>query len=178
MVQKAVEMGVSPAAAGLDPHGQVTRINLERMRANAIEAAEQCGILSLPEIGEPAALSHLIAQYEPGRWLVFCDEDADAANPVAALQTVPPQSPLAVLIGPEGGFAAGRARGAAQAAEGGAAIARPAHSARRHGRGGGAGRGSVGTRRLALEHDPETRKSVVASRNPFGGRSKVGKDRL
>ena len=50
MVQKAVEMGVSRLQPVLTQHGQVTRINLERMRANAIEAAEQCGILSLPEI--------------------------------------------------------------------------------------------------------------------------------
>jgi 16S rRNA (uracil1498-N3)-methyltransferase len=109
-VQKAVEMGVSRLQPVLTRHGQVTRVNLERMRANAVEAAEQCGILALPEIGEPRALMDLIAQREqkpePRRWLVFCDEDADAANPVAALQAVPPRSPLAILIGPEGGFAA------------------------------------------------------------------------
>ncbi len=105
MVQKAVEMGVSRLQPVLTQHGQVTRINLERMRANAIEAAEQCGILSLPEIGEPAALSRLVAQWQPGRWLVFCDEDAEAADPLAALQAVPRHAPLAVLIGPEGGFA-------------------------------------------------------------------------
>jgi 16S rRNA (uracil1498-N3)-methyltransferase len=75
------------------------------MRANAIEAVEQCGILSVPEIAEPLPLLNLIAQREPQRWLVFCDEDADAANPLTALQTVPQQAPLAVLIGPEGGFA-------------------------------------------------------------------------
>jgi len=105
-VQKAVEMGVSRLQPVLTRHSQVARVNLERMRANAIEAAEQCGILSLPEIGEPQPLASLIAQREPERWLVFCDEDADAANPVTALQAVPPQAPLAILIGPEGGFAA------------------------------------------------------------------------
>ena len=105
MVQKAVEMGVSRLQPVLTQHGQVTRINLERMHANAIEAAEQCGILSLPEIGEPAALSRLVAQWQPGRWLVFCDEDAEAADPLAALQAVPRHAPLAVLVGPEGGFA-------------------------------------------------------------------------
>jgi len=107
MVQKAVEMGVSRLQPVLTQHGQATRINLERMRANAIEAAEQCGILSLPEVAEPAALSRLLAQWQPGRWLVFCDEDAAAADPLAALRAVPPPAPLAVLIGPEGGFAAG-----------------------------------------------------------------------
>ena len=105
MVQKAVEMGASRLQPVLTQHGQVTRINLERMRANAIEAAEQCGILSLPEIAEPVALSRLLAQWQPGRWLVFCDEDAAAADPLAALQAVPQHAPLAVLIGPEGGFA-------------------------------------------------------------------------
>ena len=53
MVQKAVEMGVSHLRPVLTQHGQVTRVNLERMRANAIEAAEQCGVLSLPEIAAP-----------------------------------------------------------------------------------------------------------------------------
>jgi 16S rRNA (uracil1498-N3)-methyltransferase len=106
IVQKAVEMGVARLQPVLTRHGQVARINLERMRANVIEAAEQCSILSLPEIDVPIALARFVAQRDPARWLVFCDEDAAAANPVAALQIVPPQSPLAVLIGPEGGFAA------------------------------------------------------------------------
>jgi 16S rRNA (uracil1498-N3)-methyltransferase len=106
MVQKAVEMGVARLQPVLTRHGQVARINLDRMRANAVEAAEQCGILLLPEIEPPVALTQFVAQRDPARWLVFCDEDAATANPVAALQTVPPQSPLAVLIGPEGGFAA------------------------------------------------------------------------
>jgi len=105
MVQKAVEMGVSRLQPVLTQHGQVGRVNLERMRANAIEAAEQCGILAVPQIGEPIPLSNAIAQREPQRWLVFCDEDADAANPMTALQAVPRHAPLAVLIGPEGGFA-------------------------------------------------------------------------
>src|ERR1700751_965221 len=60
MVQKAVEMGVSRLQPVLTRHGQVARINSARMRANAIEAAEQCGILALPEIGEPVPLPALI----------------------------------------------------------------------------------------------------------------------
>jgi 16S rRNA (uracil1498-N3)-methyltransferase len=105
MVQKAVEMGASRLAPVLTRHGQVARVNLERMRANAIEAAEQCGILSLPEIAEPAELTRLLADRDPARTIVFCDEDAEVANPLAALSGVPPRSPLAVLVGPEGGFA-------------------------------------------------------------------------
>ena len=91
----------------LTRHGQVTRVNLDRMRANAIEAAEQCGILALPEIAEPVALTRYLAERDPARLLVFCDEDADAANPAAALAKASAQNGLAVLIGPEGGFAAG-----------------------------------------------------------------------
>src|SRR5580704_2302051 len=105
MVQKAVEMGAARLQPVLTRHGQVARVNLERMRANAIEAAEQCGILSLPEIAEPADLTRLLAGRDPARTIVFCDEDAEVANPVAALSGLPPHAPLAVLVGPEGGFA-------------------------------------------------------------------------
>jgi 16S rRNA (uracil1498-N3)-methyltransferase len=105
MVQKAVEMGVSRLVPVLTRHGQVARINLDRMRANAVEAAEQCGILDLAEIAPPVDLPRWLAAREPGRFLVFCDEGADVANPAAALAAVPPRSGLAVLVGPEGGFA-------------------------------------------------------------------------
>jgi len=105
MVQKAVEMGASRLQPVLTRHGQVARVNLERMRANAIEAAEQCGILSLPDIAEPADLTRLLAARDPARTIVFCDEDAEVANPLAALSAVPRHAPLAVLVGPEGGFA-------------------------------------------------------------------------
>lgn len=106
VVQKAVEMGASHLQPVLMQHGQVTRINLERMRANAIEAAEQCGVLNVPEIGEPISFERMIATREPSRLLVFCDEAADVRDPVAALAAVrtPQPRPLAVLIGPEGGF--------------------------------------------------------------------------
>ena len=66
MVQKAVEMGVSRLAPVLTRHGQVTRVNLERMRANAIEAAEQCGILALPEIAAADAAIALSRRPRPG----------------------------------------------------------------------------------------------------------------
>jgi 16S rRNA (uracil1498-N3)-methyltransferase len=106
MVQKAVEMGAARLQPVLTRHGQVARVNLDRMRANAIEAAEQCGILAVPEIGEPAELQRLLAARDAERWIVFCDEAADIADPIAALQAVPPHAPIAVLVGPEGGFAA------------------------------------------------------------------------
>jgi 16S rRNA (uracil1498-N3)-methyltransferase len=108
MVQKAVEMGASRLQPVLTRHAQVARINLERMRANAVEAAEQCGILTLPEIGAPLGLEAMIAQRDPARLLVFCDEDAEVQDPVAALAQAgaPRTGGIAVLIGPEGGFAA------------------------------------------------------------------------
>jgi 16S rRNA (uracil1498-N3)-methyltransferase len=106
MVQKAVEMGAAHLRPVLTRHGQVARVNFERMRANAIEAAEQCGILALPQIAAPIELTAALAAWDAPRHLVFCDESADVADPLAALAGLPPHAPLAVLVGPEGGFAA------------------------------------------------------------------------
>jgi 16S rRNA (uracil1498-N3)-methyltransferase len=106
LVQKAVEMGVSRLQPVLTRHTQVARVNLERMRANAIEAAQQCGILALPEVAEPVGFTTAIESVAAGRLLVFCDEDAAVKDPVAALAAAARAGlPLAVLIGPEGGFA-------------------------------------------------------------------------
>jgi 16S rRNA (uracil1498-N3)-methyltransferase len=106
MVQKAVEMGASALQPVLTRFTQVTRVNGERMRANVIEAAEQCGILSIAAVAEPAPLERWLGQRDGRRLLVFCDEATDVANPVTALQAEPaePQG-IDVLIGPEGGFA-------------------------------------------------------------------------
>ena len=108
MVQKAVEMGASRLHPVLTRRTQPQRINLARMRANAIEAAEQCGILTIPEIVDPVGLAAVIAAWPPARLLVFCDEDAEGVEPLSALAAArarAPDSPIAVLIGPEGGFA-------------------------------------------------------------------------
>lgn len=106
MVQKAVEMGASHLVPVLTRYTQVSRVNLERMRANVIEAAEQCGILGVAEVGEPLALDRFLAARDGGRLLVFCDEEADVANPVEALRSASTAgSGIDVLIGPEGGFA-------------------------------------------------------------------------
>ncbi len=103
MVQKAVEMGASLLQPVMTARTAAERVNLERMRANAIEAAEQCGILALPAIGEPQTLTRVLAVWPAQRKLVFCDEAAPIADPVEALRTLEP-GPMAVLIGPEGGF--------------------------------------------------------------------------
>ena len=104
LVQKTVEMGASRLQPVITRHTQVARVNVERMRANVIEAAQQCGILNLPEIAEPASFTAAISEADAGRLLVFCDEDAAVQDPVAALAAHAGAS-LAVLIGPEGGFA-------------------------------------------------------------------------
>ena len=103
MAQKAVEMGAGVLQPVLTRRTQVSRLNLERMRANAIEAAEQCGILSLPGIEPERPLEAALSSLAPERLLIFCDEDRAEASPVSALAARKP-NPLAVLIGPEGGF--------------------------------------------------------------------------
>lgn len=115
LAQKAVEMGAGVLQPVLTRRTQVSRLNRERLRANAVEAAEQCGILALPEIREEVPLAAALAALEPERLLVFCDEDAPEQAPLAALAEAAP-GPLAVLIGPEGGF---------DAAERQAILARP-----------------------------------------------------
>jgi len=105
MVQKAVEMGAARLRPVLTRRTQAQRVNLERMRANVIEAAEQCGILTIADIEEPLSLEKALAQWPQDRLLVFCDEDAPMADPVTAIRLrAKPGAPIAVLIGPEGGF--------------------------------------------------------------------------
>ena len=105
MVQKAVEMGVGALQPVITRRTQSTRVNLERMRANVIEAAEQCGILSIPEVRESVDLTAALAALEPDRLLVFCDEGAPVANPMAALEPLGNNIvKIAVIVGPEGGF--------------------------------------------------------------------------
>lgn len=106
MVQKAVEMGAARLQPVLTRFTQVSRVNSERMRANVIEAAEQCGILSLADVAEPIPLDRYLSQRQPERLLVFCDEAAETASPMQALQNgLTAAGGIDILIGPEGGFA-------------------------------------------------------------------------
>jgi len=105
MMQKAVEMGASKLQPVLTRFTQVARVNGERMRANVAEAAEQCGILSLATVAEPVPLERWLGQREGQRLLIFCDEAAEVANPVTALQAEGVSNGIDILIGPEGGFA-------------------------------------------------------------------------
>jgi 16S rRNA (uracil1498-N3)-methyltransferase len=106
MVQKAVEMGASTLQPVVTRHTQVSRVNSERMRANVIEAAEQCGILSLAAVAEPMALDRYLGERQPKRLLVFCDEASEVRSPLQALQQgLTATDGIDILIGPEGGFA-------------------------------------------------------------------------
>jgi 16S rRNA (uracil1498-N3)-methyltransferase len=106
MVQKVVEMGAASLQPVLTRFTQVSRVNSERMRANVIEAAEQCGILSLATVAEPLTLDRYLGQRDAARLLVFCDEAADVADPLQALrQAQAVAGGIDILIGPEGGFA-------------------------------------------------------------------------
>lgn len=106
MVQKAVEMGAAILQPVQTRFTQASRVNTERMRANVIEAAEQCGILSLAAVAEPVPLDRFLSQRATDRLLVFCDEAADLKNPVQCLQSAGEAGQgIDVLIGPEGGFA-------------------------------------------------------------------------
>jgi 16S rRNA (uracil1498-N3)-methyltransferase len=106
MVQKAVEMGASTLQPVLTRFTQVSRVNGERMRANVIEAAEQCGILSIASVADPVPLERYLVGRDPQRLLVFCDETAALADPLQALKHHPgTKNGIDVLIGPEGGFA-------------------------------------------------------------------------
>jgi len=106
MVQKAVEMGASRLQPVMTRFTQAARVNVDRMRANVVEAAEQCGILTLASVAEPVSLDKFLTQREPQRLLVFCDEAAEQAGPLPALERVGTKGQgIDVLVGPEGGFA-------------------------------------------------------------------------
>ena len=104
MVQKAVEMGAGVLQPVLTRRTQVSRLNLARIRANIIEAAEQCGILHVPQILPEIMLEKALCSWPEAKTLVFCDENMPQGDPVAALAPYRGSKATAVLIGPEGGF--------------------------------------------------------------------------
>ncbi|CAH2405561.1 16S rRNA (uracil(1498)-N(3))-methyltransferase [Mesorhizobium ventifaucium] len=103
LVQKAVEMGAGVLQPVVTQHTQVAKPGIERLRANVVEAAEQCGILAVPEVREAEKFDRLLAGWDKERRLIFCDEDASTNNPLPALQAVR-EKRLGLLVGPEGGF--------------------------------------------------------------------------
>ncbi len=103
MAQKATEMGTGRLVPVITRRTQVRKVNAARLRANAVEAAEQCGILTVPDVLEAVELTDFLAAFPQERLLVFCDEDAAIANPYEALFEKKAQG-VSLLIGPEGGF--------------------------------------------------------------------------
>ena len=99
LVEKATELGVARLIPVTTRRTIVERVKLERLRAIAIEAAEQCGRTRLPEIEEPVALAHLLDRRNPERTLYFADE---AGGEPAGDAFTP--GPALLLVGPEGGF--------------------------------------------------------------------------
>jgi 16S rRNA (uracil1498-N3)-methyltransferase len=106
LAQKAVEMGVKRLRPVMTRRTQAGRVNIERLRANAIEAAEQCGVIWLPEILAATPIAEALVGWPGDRWLIFCDEEAPLSDPIEALTITSGDRPkaLALLIGPEGGF--------------------------------------------------------------------------
>ncbi len=102
LVQKATELGVSRLQPVFTRRTIVTRVNLERMAANAAEAAEQSERLTVPQIREAVDLDKLLASWPKERRLYFCDEGGDA-RPLAEVARGA-SGPAAILTGPEGGF--------------------------------------------------------------------------
>ena len=104
LVQRATEMGAGHIQPVITKHCQVHDVGLDRLRANVTEAAEQCGVLAVPVVHPPLKLERFLAELDRARHLVFCDEDAPDDNPLPALRPLAGRK-LAVLVGPEGGFA-------------------------------------------------------------------------
>lgn len=107
MVQKATEMGASTLQPVITRHTQVSRIKMDRMKANTIEAAEQCEVLQVPDVWDEITIDDLVQtwpQQHPDRMLIVADEDANSASPADSLAILQGQK-IGLLIGPEGGFA-------------------------------------------------------------------------
>jgi 16S rRNA (uracil1498-N3)-methyltransferase len=104
LVEKATELGADVLQPVLTERTQVERVNLDRMRANATEAAEQTERLSVPVLREPQPLDRVISAWPAGRRLLLCDESGSSPPIAEALAREQP-GPWAALTGPEGGFA-------------------------------------------------------------------------
>lgn len=101
VAEKACELGVARWQPVITQRTIVDRLNLDRLRAHMIEAAEQCERTALPLLDEPVKLAALLRAWPADRVLIFADEEG--GTPMA--QIVKP-GPAAILIGPEGGFTA------------------------------------------------------------------------
>jgi len=102
LVEKATELGVSALRPVWTRRTIVERVNVDRLRANAIEAAEQCERLSVPVVHDPEPIDRVLAAWPSERRLLLCDESGCAPPLGSAIKALSP--PFAVLVGPEGGF--------------------------------------------------------------------------
>ncbi|KQN03636.1 16S rRNA (uracil(1498)-N(3))-methyltransferase [Sphingomonas sp. Leaf25] len=100
-IEKACELGVDRILPVVTRRTVVDRLNLDRLRAHAVEAAEQCGRTALPALAEPVKLAHLLRDWPEGRTLFFADETGGVPATAAMRDHA---GPGAILIGPEGGF--------------------------------------------------------------------------
>lgn len=109
LIEKATELGAAAFQPVFTKHTASTRLNLDRLEANAIEAAEQTERLCLPEIRAPQSLGDLLRDWPVQRKLILCAEAGPAAPIGEALsrlkQSVTISNAWAILCGPEGGFA-------------------------------------------------------------------------
>jgi len=106
LVEKATELGVSALLPVVTQHTAVERVNVERLQAIGVEAAEQCERLSVPEVREPVTLGKLLPAWPVGRRLLLCAEAGEARPIAEALQMhVKDAASWAIMIGPEGGLA-------------------------------------------------------------------------
>lgn len=106
LVQKATEMGAGVIQPVITQYTQVSRLREDKLLANAIEAAEQCEVLSIPIVAHEVGLTDLIAHWQQRqglRRLIYCDESASTHTPLEQLAELE-GLPVGVLIGPEGGF--------------------------------------------------------------------------
>jgi 16S rRNA (uracil1498-N3)-methyltransferase len=101
IVEKATELGARRVRPVITERTNADHTRVERLQAIATEASEQTGRLDVPAVAEPVKLEKLLAAWDPGRRLLFCDEAGDAP-PV--LRAGLAEGPWAILIGPEGGF--------------------------------------------------------------------------
>jgi 16S rRNA (uracil1498-N3)-methyltransferase len=104
LVEKATELGVSVLQPVMTRHTIVQRVNLDRLRAHAIEAAEQSERMDVPVCRAPLGLAALLAEWPGDRTLIYCDESGQGKTVKNLLPMLPP-SRYAIIIGPEGGFA-------------------------------------------------------------------------
>jgi 16S rRNA (uracil1498-N3)-methyltransferase len=103
IVEKAVEMGVARIMPVQTQHTNSDRIRQDRLQAHAVEAAEQCGATFVPEVAELAGLERVLAGWDVGRRILWCDEGMAGSAPAL---TGARGGAWAILIGPEGGFSA------------------------------------------------------------------------